>query len=97
MLARRHRLPLPTAAGGVGRAAVVAYGVGRLGCLLAGDGTCGPPTDLPWGMSFPNGLVPTTVPVHPTPLYEALAAFVIAAVLWRVRTACARPPRPGCT
>ena len=33
-------------------------------------------------MSFPNGVVPTNVPVHPTPLYEALAAIVIATVLW---------------
>jgi phosphatidylglycerol:prolipoprotein diacylglycerol transferase len=33
-------------------------------------------------MTFPNGVVPATVPVHPTPLYEALAAVLIAAVLW---------------
>jgi phosphatidylglycerol---prolipoprotein diacylglyceryl transferase len=33
-------------------------------------------------MTFPNGVVPRTVPVHPTPLYEALAAVLIAAVLW---------------
>jgi len=33
-------------------------------------------------MTFPNGVVPTTVPVHPAALYEALAAFGIAAVLW---------------
>lgn len=36
-------------------------------------------------MIFPHGMVPTTVPVHPTPLYEALAAFAIAALLWAVR------------
>jgi hypothetical protein len=56
----------------------LAYGIGRLGCLLAGDGTYGPPSDLPGAMAFPNGAMPTTVPVHPTPLYEALAAFAIA-------------------
>jgi phosphatidylglycerol---prolipoprotein diacylglyceryl transferase len=33
-------------------------------------------------MTFPHGVVPTNVPVHPTPLYEALAAVLIAAVLW---------------
>ena len=32
---------------------------GRMGCLLAGDGCYGPPTDLPWGMKFPDGAVPT--------------------------------------
>ncbi len=33
-------------------------------------------------MSFPNGLVPTTQRVHPTPLYELAAAVVIAWLLW---------------
>ena len=32
-------------------------------------------------MAFPHGVVPTIVPVDPTPLYEALAAVAIAAVL----------------
>jgi len=36
------------------------YAIGRIGCLLSGDGDYGIPTSLPWGMSFPNGLVPTT-------------------------------------
>src|SRR6201993_1140503 len=50
----------------------VRYGVGRLGCLTSGDGDYGIPTNLPWGMSFPEGLVPTPpgVRVHPTPIYE---------------------------
>jgi phosphatidylglycerol---prolipoprotein diacylglyceryl transferase len=61
----------------------VGYGVGRLGCLISGDGDYGKPTHLPWGMSFPNGLVPTTQRVHPTPIYEMLVALMIAAFLWR--------------
>jgi phosphatidylglycerol---prolipoprotein diacylglyceryl transferase len=61
----------------------VGYGVGRLGCLLSGDGDYGIPTRLPWGMSFPNGLVPTTQRVHPTPIYELIAGLVIALYLWR--------------
>jgi phosphatidylglycerol:prolipoprotein diacylglycerol transferase len=36
-------------------------------------------------MSFPHGTMPTTQRVHPAPLYEALAAFAIAAALWRLR------------
>ena len=63
----------------------LAYGVGRLGCLLSGDGTYGKPTSLPWAMAFPNGVVRTDVPVHPTPLYEALAAIAIATLLWALR------------
>ncbi|HEV2274842.1 MAG TPA: prolipoprotein diacylglyceryl transferase family protein, partial [Acidobacteriaceae bacterium] len=64
-------------------AAAVGYGVGRIGCLLSGDGDYGIPTRLPWGMSFPNGLVPTTQRVHPTPIYELIAALAIAWFLWR--------------
>ncbi|MFH0915923.1 MAG: prolipoprotein diacylglyceryl transferase [bacterium] len=61
-------------------AVAVGYAVGRLGCFLRGD-DYGVPTDLPWGMSFPNGLPPTTVKVHPTQLYETAASLVIFALL----------------
>jgi phosphatidylglycerol:prolipoprotein diacylglycerol transferase len=63
--------------------AAVGYGVGRIGCLISGDGDYGKPTTLPWGMSFPHGLVPTLDKVHPTPIYEFLGAMVIAAILWQ--------------
>src|SRR6202034_1766853 len=65
-------------------AAAVGYGVGRIGCLLSGDGDYGVPTSLPWGMSFPNGLVPTTERVHPTPIYELIVACAITWILWRM-------------
>lgn len=64
-------------------AAALGYGVGRIGCLLSGDGDYGIPTSLPWGMSFPHGLVPTDQRVHPTPIYEFIAACLIASLLWR--------------
>lgn len=64
-------------------AASVGYGVGRLGCLISGDGDYGKPTSLPWGMSFPHGLVPTYQRVHPTPVYELFGALFIAWILWR--------------
>ncbi len=63
--------------------AAIGYGVGRIGCLVSGDGDYGVPTTLPWGMSFPHGLVPTYSRVHPTPVYEFFAAVVIALILWR--------------
>ena len=71
-------------------AAAVGYGMGRLGCLISGDGDYGIPTNLPWGMSFPNGLVPTTQRVHPTPIYELIAGLLIGYYLW-LRGAKARP------
>jgi phosphatidylglycerol---prolipoprotein diacylglyceryl transferase len=64
-------------------AAAIGYGVGRLGCLVSGDGDYGIPTTLPWGMSFPHGLVPTYQRVHPTPIYELLGALLITWILWR--------------
>jgi len=38
---------------------ILGYGIGRIGCFLVGD-DYGIPTSLPWGMSFENGLPPTT-------------------------------------
>ena len=35
------------------------YAIGRLGCFLVGD-DYGIPSKLPWAMSFPNGIPPTT-------------------------------------
>src|SRR6202453_867062 len=65
-------------------AAALGYGIGRIGCFLSGDGDYGIPTSLPWGMSFPNGLVPTSARVHPTPIYELIVACAIAWILWRM-------------
>ncbi|MCG8604925.1 prolipoprotein diacylglyceryl transferase [bacterium] len=59
---------------------------GRMGCLLSGDGDYGPPTDLPWAMSFPKGIVPTAELVHPTPIYDMLILLSIFALLWKIRT-----------
>ena len=69
----------------VGPTVVLGYGIGRIGCLLAGDGDYGPPSDLPWAMAFPNGTVPTDVPVHPTPIYETLLSFTFFGILWSQR------------
>src|ERR1700719_3580713 len=65
-------------------AAAFGYAIGRIGCFLSGDGDYGKPTSLPWGMSFPNGVVPTTERVHPTPIYELIAACAVAWILWRI-------------
>jgi len=61
------------------------YAIGRVGCQLSGDGDYGQKTDLPWGMSYPKGTVPTTDKVHPTPVYETLAMGLAALLLWHLR------------
>jgi len=63
-------------------AAAIGYGIGRIGCFLSGDGCYGIATNLPWGMSFPHGIEPTLVRVHPTPLYELAAGLLIGGWLW---------------
>jgi len=85
-------------------AAAVGYAIGRIGCLLSGDGDYGRPTTLPWGMSFPNGVVPTTetcvqwgapanCAVHPTPIYEFVVWMAIAAFLWHMGSKAIRGPK----
>jgi phosphatidylglycerol:prolipoprotein diacylglycerol transferase len=61
------------------------YAVGRIGCQVSGDGDYGKPSDLPWAMSYPDGVVPTDDRVHPTPIYESLSMGLLALVLWRLR------------
>ena len=58
--------------------------LGRIGCFLVGD-DYGIPSNLPWAVAFPEGLPPTTVPVHPTQLYEAIGLGLLAWLLLRWR------------
>ena len=87
---------------------IIAYGIGRIGCQLAGDGDYGIPSSVPWAMSYPHGTVPTLsalnpelaslwmqqhpgqvvpvdITVHPTPVYETLACFLIFVLLYRLQ------------
>jgi prolipoprotein diacylglyceryl transferase len=93
ILARRSKIPLLEFLDICSSAACVGYAIGRIGCLLSGDGDYGIPTSLPWGMSFPNGVVPTTQRVHPTPLYEFFIWLAIAAFLWHMGTKSLRGPK----
>lgn len=83
---RRRRVPLMPALAAATPALAVGHAIGRVGCFLVGD-DYGRPSDLPWAVAFPEGLPPTSVPVHPTQLYEAAALAVVAWVLirWRRR------------
>ena len=82
-----YRLPAPTVkmADIIAPIVLLGYGIGRIGCLLAGDGDYGFATNVPWAMSFPNGLVPTEVAVHPTPIYDTLMSFTAFLILWNLR------------
>src|SRR5438477_4632461 len=84
ILSRREKIPTLTFLDACSPAAAVGYAIGRIGCFLSGDGDYGIPTSLPWGMSFPNGVVPTTERVHPTAVYQFFIWMLIAYVLWRL-------------
>jgi len=76
---------------------ILGHVIGKIGCFLSGDGCYGPfadPTRVPWAMSFPNALVPTREPVHPTPLYEAALSLTIFIL---VRCSAPLPPLPDDT
>src|SRR5246127_4401011 len=92
ILARREKIQAPRFLDACSPAACVGYAIGRIGCFLSGDGDYGIPTSLPWGMSFPNGVVPTKERVHPTPLYEFFIWLAIAAILWRMGAKYLREP-----
>lgn len=64
-------------------------GIGRIGCLMAGD-DYGSPTNLPWAVTFTDpdaaniGGAPLNVPLHPVQLYESIFCFILFAVLVRM-------------
>jgi len=82
LFARRRKIPLPDLLDFSAAPLGVGLAVTRIGCFL--NGCCfGKPTDLPWGVSYPPGAhIGHTDPVHPTQLYETLAALAIAAGMW---------------
>src|SRR6267142_1145279 len=94
ILAKRFRIPLLEFLDMCSPAAAVGYAIGRIGCLLSGDGDYGVPTTLPWGMSFPDGVVPTVERVHPTPLYEFFIWMFLAYVLWRIGAPALQKKKP---
>lgn len=69
-------------------AAAIGYGIGRIGCLLSGDGDYGINTTLPWGVHMAkDALVPPNPPnalVQPTPVYELLFSLVVFWILWKL-------------
>jgi phosphatidylglycerol:prolipoprotein diacylglycerol transferase len=83
--AQRRRFLELTLLDVVAPALALGYAIGRIGCQLSGDGDYGSASSLPWAMSYPDGTVPTTEQVHPTPVYETLAMGLVAWLLWTWR------------
>jgi phosphatidylglycerol---prolipoprotein diacylglyceryl transferase len=107
-LARRFEIPTLEFMDLCSPVAAVGYAIGRIGCLLSGDGDYGKPTSWPWpwGMAFPHGVVPTTETclqwgwptdcrVYPTPIYEFFIWMAIAAFLWHMGKKAANGARPN--
>lgn len=77
---------------------MLAYGIGRIGCHLAGDGDWGIVSDLSakpawlptwlWAETYPNNILGIDLPapgVYPTPLYEFAMAALLFGGLWALR------------
>jgi phosphatidylglycerol:prolipoprotein diacylglycerol transferase len=88
---RRKNLPFLLVADLMGPLLLLGQAFGRMGCFLSGDGCYGPPADVPWAMSFPDGVVPTLEKVHPTPLYDVILLVSLFLILWSIRRKNFRP------
>lgn len=95
---RKKGLALGRVADAVAPGLMIAYGIGRIGCHLSGDGDWGiaanvaaKPDWLPmwlWAETYPNnilGIDLSAAPVYPTPIYEFVMALAIFGVLWALR------------
>jgi phosphatidylglycerol:prolipoprotein diacylglycerol transferase len=81
---RRKQLPIVPVLAAATPALAFGHLIGRIGCFFVGD-DYGRPSNLPWAVAFPQGLPPTTVPVHPTQLYEAIGLGILGWLLLRWR------------
>ncbi len=95
---RKHDLSVPVFADSIAPGMMLAYGIGRLGCHLSGDGDWGIAADLSrqpgwvpdwlWAETYTNNILGrdlSAAPVYPTPIYEFVACLIIFGVLWRLR------------
>jgi phosphatidylglycerol:prolipoprotein diacylglycerol transferase len=93
---RSHGLSWLRVSDSIAPGLAIGQAIGRIGCLLAGDGDWGMPTTLPWGMRYPNAIIGweswirangllLDVRVHPAPIYETLGYGAAFFVLWSMR------------
>jgi len=95
---RKNKLNLGSVADAMAPGVMISYGIGRIGCQLAGDGDWGIASDIAakpdwlpmwmWAETYSNnilGIDLSATPVYPTPLYEFFAASLICWLLWSFR------------
>ena len=58
---RKRGIRFLLAADAIAPGLMLAYGIARIGCHLAGDGDYGFPTTLPWGTDYSKGTYPPSV------------------------------------
>ncbi|HLK13142.1 MAG TPA: prolipoprotein diacylglyceryl transferase family protein [Candidatus Binatia bacterium] len=90
--ARLAREPLAPMLDALVPGALLALGIGRVGCFLGGC-CLGRPTDLPWGVLFPELGPP---PRHPLQLYSAAADLGLVALLLALEGPPGAVARLGC-
>lgn len=95
---RSKRAPLATMLDAVAPGLILAYGIGRIGCQISGDGDWGIAADMAakpdwlptwlWAQTYFGNIagIPIDPPgVYPTPIYESVMAFIAFAILWKLR------------
>jgi phosphatidylglycerol---prolipoprotein diacylglyceryl transferase len=61
MYARRKKVSFLKICDAAAPGLLLAYGIARIGCHLAGDGDYGMPTNVPWAAVYSNGTYPPSV------------------------------------
>lgn len=95
---KKRTIPILITLDAVAPAMMLAYGIGRIGCQISGDGDWGKPANMAlkpswvpdffWAQTYDNNIVGVVLQspgVYPTPMYESLMAFCLFAVLWAIR------------
>jgi phosphatidylglycerol:prolipoprotein diacylglycerol transferase len=95
---KRRSIPVVPMLDAAAPALMLGYGIGRLGCQIAGDGDWGiaansllKPGWLPdwlWAQTYDGniaGVIISPPGVYPTPIYETMMALAIFGLLWRLR------------
>ncbi|HEX3839130.1 MAG TPA: prolipoprotein diacylglyceryl transferase family protein [Steroidobacteraceae bacterium] len=96
---KRRSIPVVAMLDATAPALMLGYGIGRLGCQVAGDGDWGVPASLLlkphwlpqwlWAQTYDGniaGVIIASPGVYPTPLYEIAMALVIFWILWLLRS-----------
>ncbi|MDD2539579.1 MAG: prolipoprotein diacylglyceryl transferase [Desulfuromonadaceae bacterium] len=80
LYSRRKKVPFMTLLDMAALCAPVGLGLGRIGNFINGE-LYGRPTDMPWGIIFPNS---DGVPRHPSQLYEAFLEGLVLFLIVRL-------------